>query len=67
MSYFISASGHAASEEAERKLHAELAGVLAKPEYGCGSSSFSGSHVQGTIHLHNSPGTEHKHHTTERD
>jgi hypothetical protein len=61
MSYTLTAAGHAHSEEAERKLHAELAAVLAKPEYGCTVSSFYGSHVQGTIHEHASPGTEHIH------
>ena len=63
MSYSLKASGHAQDEAAERRLHEELAAVLAKPEYGCGTSYFGGSHVVGTIHEHASPDTEHIHET----
>lgn len=65
MSYSINASGHTPDEETERKLHEELAAVLAKPEYGCSNSYFGGSHVVGTIHEHHLPGTEHIHETGE--
>lgn len=61
MSYSISASGHAHSEEAERRLHAELADVLARDEYGCTNSHFGGQHIHGTIHEHHNPETEHVH------
>ena len=67
MTYSISAAGHTADAETERKLHAELAKVLANPEYGCTSSSFGGTYVHGTIHKHHLPETEHKHHAAERD
>lgn len=45
--------------ETEKKLHAELAEVLARPEYGCTSSAFQGNHVSGTVHLHHHPDTIH--------
>lgn len=61
MSYTGNFSGHCADEDTEKKLHAELVAVLEKPEYGCGTSYFGGSHVNGTIHLHNAQGTEHVH------
>ena len=67
MSYSISASGHAHSEEAERRLHAELAEILAKPEYGCSNSHFGGTHVNGTIHEHHKPETEHVHETVSHE
>lgn len=63
MSWSLSAAGHTPDEDAERKLHAELAEVLAKPEYGCTTSDFIGNHVQGTVHLHASADTEHVHET----
>jgi len=65
MSYSLNASGHCPDAETETSLHAELAEVLAKPEYGCGSSYFGGSHVNGTLHLHKAEGTEHVHETDE--
>jgi len=67
MSYSLNASGHTPDAGTERRLHKELAEVLAKPEYGCTNSYFGGSHVNGTIHEHHLPGTTHEHHTTERD
>jgi hypothetical protein len=65
VSYSLNASGHAQDEDAERRLHGELAAVLAKPEYGCSNSYFGGSHVVGTLHEHALPGTEHIHETGE--
>lgn len=70
MTWSLSASGHTNApegagnwEEAEQKLHDELAAVLAKPEYGCGQSSFSGNYVTSNcLHIpQDDPAVEHEH------
>jgi hypothetical protein len=53
MTWSIKAEGHITagdqSADVERALAADVAAVLAKPEYGCTSSRISGNHISGSI------------------
>jgi len=65
MSFSLTASGHIPSAAAdgtaqdatqvELELYEALKAVLGDPKYGCASSSFSGSHVSGSMHLADTP------------
>jgi hypothetical protein len=59
MTWTMSASGHTPAPEGaddwagvEQRLHDELSAVLAKPEYGAGTSFFHGNHVDSnSLHV----------------
>jgi hypothetical protein len=51
MSWSLSASGHAASEEAEREFAEKLGEILSDPKYGASVSWFGGSYVRGALDL----------------
>lgn len=68
MTWTMSASGHTPAPEGsdgwaevEQRLHDELSAVLAKPEYGAGTSFFHGNHVDSnSLHVaQDSPEVEH--------